>query len=79
MDIQSRKIEFIQEFLQLQSEAAIAKLEKLLRKESAAEDSRFNPMSIEEYETRVKISIEDSKNGRMISAEDLLTEVRQWG
>ena len=79
MDIQSRKIEFIQEFLQLQSEAAIAKLEKLLRKESAAEDSRFNPMSIDEYEARLRISQEDSKNGKLTSSEDLLKEMKSWG
>lgn len=33
MNIEARKIEFIQEFLKLQSEEAISKLEEILRKE----------------------------------------------
>jgi len=37
MDLQSRKIEFVQEFLKLQSEEAISRLEKLLKKEQATD------------------------------------------
>jgi hypothetical protein len=33
MDLESRKIEFVQEFLKLQSEEVISKLEQLLKKE----------------------------------------------
>ena len=33
MELEARKIEFIQEFLKLQSEEAISRLEKVLRKE----------------------------------------------
>jgi len=33
MDLQSRKTEFVQDFLKLQSEEAISRLEKLLKKE----------------------------------------------
>ena len=33
MDLQTRKIEFVQEFLKIQSEEAIERLEKLLKKE----------------------------------------------
>ncbi len=33
MDLEARKIEFIQEFLKLQSEEAITRLEKVLKKE----------------------------------------------
>jgi len=34
MDIQSRKLEFIQDFLKLQSEEVIAQFEKLLKKKT---------------------------------------------
>jgi hypothetical protein len=37
MDLQSRKIEFVQEFLKLRSEEAISRLEKLLKKEKATD------------------------------------------
>jgi hypothetical protein len=33
MNLEARKIEFVQEFLKLQSEEAISRLEKILRKE----------------------------------------------
>jgi preprotein translocase subunit Sss1 len=34
MDLQTRKIEFVQEFLKVQSEEIIVRLEKILRKEN---------------------------------------------
>ena len=33
MNLEARKIEFVQEFLKLQSEDAVSRLEKILRKE----------------------------------------------
>ncbi len=33
MNLEARKIEFVQEFLKIQSEEAISRLEKILRKE----------------------------------------------
>jgi hypothetical protein len=46
MDIQSRKIEFVQAFLKLQSEEVISQFESLLKKKSTTnveQDSKFNP------------------------------------
>ena len=48
MDIQSRKIEFIQEFLKLQSEEVISRLEKLLKKEAEKIRPDLKPMTVEE-------------------------------
>lgn len=39
MDLQTRKIKFVQEFLKLQSEQAISRLEKILQKEVGSSDS----------------------------------------
>ncbi|HMQ44352.1 MAG TPA: hypothetical protein PKD13_05130 [Mariniflexile sp.] len=41
MSIEARKIEFMKEFLKLQSEEAISKLEKILKKEKALLAKRF--------------------------------------
>jgi len=44
MDIQTRKIAFVQEFLKLQNEDLISRFEKLLRTEkSSKKDNDFQP------------------------------------
>ncbi|MDO6745465.1 hypothetical protein Q4553_12865 [Tenacibaculum soleae] len=79
MDIQSRKIEFMQEFLKIQSEEVISKLENILRKgKSNAENIDFNPMSIEEFNLRIDKSMNDSKNGKLIEANELKAKMEQW-
>lgn len=74
MDIQSRKIEFVQAFLKLQSEEVISQLENILRKKSTIDlelDSEFKPMSIEEFNDRIDESENDFKNGRYKSTSEL--------
>jgi hypothetical protein len=79
MNIEARKIEFIQEFLKLQSEDAISKLEKILRKEKNDSDNRkVKPMSDHELNKRIDKSMDDSKNGRLTEANDLLAEIEKW-
>lgn len=51
MNIQSRKLEFIQEFLKIEREEEIALFEKLLQKTSA--DTIDNPMTLEELHKRI--------------------------
>ena len=74
MDIQTRKIEFIQAFLKLQSENAIARFEELLK----SENKEFHPMTIEEFNKRIDKSLLDSKNDRVIEATELLNEIKEW-
>lgn len=78
MDLQSRKIEFVQEFLKLQSEEAVSRLEKLLKVEKKWEVSGLEPMSVQEFKTRIDKSMEDSKNGRLTEVDDLLSEIERW-
>lgn len=79
MNIEARKIEFIQEFLKLQSEDAISKLEKVLLKERThSKDDVAKPMSKQELNNRIDKSMEDSKNGRLTEANDLLAEIEKW-
>ena len=79
MNIEARKIEFIQEFLKLQSDDTISKLEKVLLKEKNESDNRkVKPMSARELNKRIDKSMEDSKNGRLIEASDLLAEIEKW-
>lgn len=38
----------------------------------------FKPMSINEFQTRIDKSSEDSKNGKVTEVDDLLTEIEKW-
>jgi hypothetical protein len=80
MDLQTRKIEFVQEFLKIQSEEVVSRLEKILRKENKNSDqNNFEPMSIEEFNSRIDKSMNDSKNGKLIKATDLKAKMKKWG
>jgi hypothetical protein len=77
MDIQSRKIEFMQAFLKLQSEEVISQLENILKKKSTIEleqNSDFKPMSIKEFNDRIDKSENDFKNGKYKSTSELLNK-----
>ena len=77
MDLQSRKIEFVQEFLKLQSEEAVARLEKLLRKEKKTSvEKEFVPMTKEELNQRIDQSENDFKNNRFKRTKDLLSKYK---
>jgi len=75
MNIEARKIEFIQEFLKLQSEKSISKLEKILRKEKSISDERnLEPMTKEELNRRIDQSESDFRNNRFKSSSELLAK-----
>jgi len=79
MDLQTRKLELIKEFLKIQSEDVISRLEKILKKEyTTSEEDGFEPMSVEEFNSRIDKSMEDSKNGRIIEASDLKAKIDKW-
>lgn len=79
MDIQSRKIEFVQKFLKIESEEMISRLESIIINDDKGLIQRvIKPMSIEEFNLRIDKSMEDSKNGRLIEANDLKAMIEQW-
>ena len=79
MDIQSRKIDFIQEFLKIQNEELISRLEKLLRSSKSKEKTIFKPMTVAELNSRIDKSMVDSKNNKLTSSNDLIAEIEKWG
>lgn len=79
MDLEARKISFVQEFLRLQNEEIVSGLEKLLRKRKAELiEENFKPMTMEQYNVEIDQAMEDSKNGRMIKAADLKAKIQKW-
>ncbi len=79
MDLQSRKIEFVQEFLKLQSEEAISRLEKVLKKEKKITRIKdLEPMTLDQFNKRIDKSLKDSREGKLTEASDLLSEIEKW-
>ena len=78
MDLQTRKIEFIQAFLKLQSEEVISQFENLLKKKSVTEidEDSFEPMSIADFNSRIDKSEDDFKNGKYKTTSELLKKYR---
>ncbi|MDA3881955.1 MAG: hypothetical protein PF481_01595 [Bacteroidales bacterium] len=79
MDIQTRKINFIQEFLKIQNEEVVRQFEKLLSKENNSTPERlFSRMSIEDFNKRIDLSLSDSENDNVTEINDLLDEISKW-
>ena len=77
MDLSTRKILFIQEFLKLESDRIISDFENLLQKEIES-DCKYTPMSVAEFESRIRQSEDDSDNGRVTETSVLLDEIEKW-
>lgn len=79
MELEARKIEFIQEFLKLQSEEAISRLEKVLRKEKKmAIIKDLEPMTLDQFNKRIDKSLKDSREEKLTEANDLMSEIEKW-
>lgn len=77
MDLQTRKLNFIKDFLKLESENAISQLEKLLQKETQ-NNSELKPMAMKDFQKRIDQASEDSKNGKLTENSKLISEIEKW-
>ncbi len=79
MDIQTKKLSFIQELLRVQNEEIINKLESLLNSERKKELMKeIEPMTIEELNKIIEQSEEDSRQGKLINAGEIKKEIGLW-
>lgn len=79
MDLQTRKIQFIQEFLKYANSNVLDKMEELLKQErNKAFEKEIKPMTLDEYEHRIDAAFEDVKNNRVRSAKQLKNEITTW-
>lgn len=75
MNIEARKIEFVQEFLKVQNEDVISRLEEILRKGDNTFDERIlEPMTAEELNKRIDQSESDFRNNRFKTSSELLSK-----
>lgn len=75
MDLQTRKIAFVQDFLKLDSEKVIVQFEKLLQKQT---NSTLESMSVADFQKRINQSVSDSNKGKLTSSEHFLEEIAEW-
>ena len=79
MDIQTRKINFIQEFLKIQNEEVVKRFEKIMKQEIDSISERLiSPLSIEDFNKRIDLSLSDSANDKVTEINDLLEEISKW-
>lgn len=71
MDIQTRKIEFVKEFLKLQSEESVMLFETMLQSET---NEQFKPMRVDELNTRIDQSEKDFENGAFKTHEEVFAK-----
>lgn len=75
MNLEARKIEFVQEFLKLQNDESVSRLEKILKKEKNASDKNiFEPMSKEALNNRISQSESDFQNNLFKSSSEVLAK-----
>ena len=79
MDIQTRKINFVQKFLRLRNIKLIEKLEKILLEDKAKDyEANLKPMSIDNFNKMIDKSIDDAKQGKVVNARELKESVKKW-
>ena len=79
MDIQARKISIIQEFLRINSEELINKLDKFLHDEKKKiYEKELKPMSLDSFNDMIDKAEDDSVNGRVVEAKILRKDIEKW-
>ena len=79
MDLEIRKISFVQEFLRIDNEEIISGLEKILRsRKTELYEADLKPMLLEDFNADIEKSLTDSENDRVTSAKNLKEEIKKW-
>lgn len=79
MNLEARKISFVQEFLRIDNEHIIETLEKLLQKNKLESfEQNLKPMSLKQFNDEIDLSLDDEENNRLIEATDLKNEIQKW-
>ena len=79
MDIQTRKIEFIQEFLKIANKNLLEKFENILAMEREKKfNEKIKPMTIKQYEQRIDKAYDDFKNNKVMTVEELKEDIKKW-
>jgi len=79
MDLKSRKITFVQEFLRLENEKLIGKLEEILAQEKMElYEKSLKPMTKSEFNKQIDSSIADAEKGNVSDAKSFYKKTKKW-
>ncbi len=80
MNLQSRKLSLIEEFLKISDESLIKKLESLIRfeKKKNLHKKTVVPLTLKKFYDSIDIAIKDAENGRVISHKQLKEKIKTW-
>ena len=79
MNIQARKLILIEEFLRINDESLITKLELFIRLEKkVAHERSLRPMTLDDFHEMIDQAKRDSDEGRVISHQELKKKVATW-
>jgi hypothetical protein len=79
MDLQQRKIHFVQDFLRINDEELVNVLENTLKSEKSKILSRpVKPYTIAELNEKIELAEEDIKNNRTKTTDELKEEIKSW-
>ena len=78
--VERRKLHIIEEFLNINNEKIIAKIESLLREERLKflEKQLKTPYSEKEFIEMIGSAENDAKEGKVISSKDLKEQIQSW-
>lgn len=77
MDLQTRKLNFIKDFLKVENEQSIMQLEQLLQQEMQI-NSGMKPMTLKQFKNRIDQSTDDSNKGKLTEHNTLISEIEKW-
>ena len=79
MDLQRRKLHFIQDFLKYANNSILDKFEEIMKAERTKElEKEIKPMSLGQYEKRIANAIADDKKNKVKTATALKKEIETW-
>lgn len=79
MNIEARKIIFIEDYLRVSDESIISKLEHLLKTEKKKLHEReLHPMSVQDFNAMIDYAEADIKKDKIISQDDLKNKIKTW-
>jgi hypothetical protein len=80
MNLESRKIDFVQHFLQIDSEKVLEAVENFFYKTKSElfEESLKKPMSIQKFNDEIDQSLNDEEKGNILKSSDLKKKIKKW-
>ncbi len=77
-NMQTRKLQLIQEVMRLKNEKIIKKHEEIFHQEKKKGMKEFSQMTIKEYNALLDQAEDDSLNNRLFNAGDILRDIDAW-